>query len=151
MRKLEIYVETSVWNAPFSIQSPEFRIFGNTFFEKADEYSLFVSSLVLAEIRRCPEPKIEKLTGLLEQHKPTELEIDTDVEILSKKYIDYGIIPAKFIADAQHIAVASINDLDYIVSLNFAHIVREKTRDGITGVNAVIGYRSPKIISPAEL
>ena len=30
-------------------------------------------------------------------------------------------------SDASHIAVASVNALDMIVSLNFRHIVREKT------------------------
>ena len=151
MRKLEIYVETSVWNAPFSEQSPDFKRFGKAFFGNADEYELFISSLVLAEVKRCSEPKLGRLRELIVLHNPFELEIDGEARALANKYIEYGIIPPRYFTDAQHIAVASVNDLDYIVSFNFAHIVREKTRNGVSGVNAINGYRSPKIISPAEL
>ena len=53
--------------------------------------------------------------------------------------------------DAQHIAVATVNDIDMILSLNFRHIVRKKTEMMTGRVNADLGYRPVEIHSPMEV
>jgi len=70
---------------------------------------------------------------------------------LAREYIEKGIIPAKYEDDAFHIAVASVNDLDAIVSWNFTHIVKLKTKREVSGINALMGYKPIEICSPQEV
>jgi predicted nucleic acid-binding protein len=151
MRAIEVYVETSVWNAPFSRTDPTFKRIGRTFFDHASRFQLFISTIVTAEVLNYPEPKRGKLVNLIAEQRPTEIEITDEVEILAEKYIEHDAVPSRYLPDALHIAAASIQGVDYIVSLNFAHIVREKTRNIVAGVNAITGYITPKIMTPGEI
>ena len=55
------------------------------------------------------------------------------------------------LADASHIAAASVNALDMIVSLNFRHIVKEKTIKMTGAINTLLGYNKVEINSPMEV
>ena len=57
----------------------------------------------------------------------------------------------KHIEDAVHIAVATINSLDILVSWNFEHIVKLKTKREVNAVNVLLGYDPIEIIEPAML
>ena len=65
--------------------------------------------------------------------------------------INAVIIPKKFITDAVHIAVATINEMDAIVSWNFQHIVKMKTIRLTEAANLKHGYRKIMIHSPTEV
>ena len=60
-------------------------------------------------------------------------------------------LPRRSTTDACHIAVATVNDLDIILSLNFEHIVRRKTVLQTGSLNAQLGYRQVDIRSPMEV
>ncbi len=49
--------------------------------------------------------------------------------------MEEGVFPAKYENDAVHIAAASVNNLDLIISWNFEHIVKFKTKKEVTGIN----------------
>jgi len=66
-------------------------------------------------------------------------------------YIANGIIPEKYLADALHIAIASVNELDMIISMNFQHIVKRKTKIATANINALNGYREVEILTPMEV
>ncbi|MCL1834311.1 MAG: hypothetical protein FWG49_07405 [Leptospirales bacterium] len=66
-------------------------------------------------------------------------------------YIEEGIIPQKYRADGLHIAIATVNDLDIIVSMNFRHIVKRKTILTTGKINNLNGYRAIEIYSPMEI
>ena len=59
-------------------------------------------------------------------------------------------MPANAINDAIHIAIASLNHCDFIVSWNFKHIVRAKTIKGVHVINLREGYSLIEIVSPRE-
>ena len=63
----------------------------------------------------------------------------------------HGILPQRSTTDARHIAVAAVNDLDMIISLNFEHIVRKKTVVMTGSLNMQLGYRQADIRSPMEV
>ena len=52
---------------------------------------------------------------------------------------------------AQKIYIATVNDLDMIISMNFQHIVKRKTKIGTEKINALNGYRAVEICSPMEV
>jgi hypothetical protein len=49
-----------------------------------------------------------------------------------------------------HIACTAINSLDFIVSLNFQHIVKDKARQITAQINKTEGYRAVDIFEPKE-
>jgi hypothetical protein len=91
------------------------------------------------------------LEGLIRKISPLLLGIDLETEELAERYIKEGIIPKKYRSDALHIAVAVINGIDVIVSWNFEHIVKLKTRVMVDGVNKLLGYHEIEICSPEEV
>ncbi len=70
---------------------------------------------------------------------------------LAQAYIHHGIIPAKYEDDALHIAAASVNGCNIVVSWNFKHMVRAKTIFGVNGINKMLGYGELEILSPDSM
>ncbi|MCJ7773460.1 MAG: hypothetical protein MUP22_10050 [Desulfobacterales bacterium] len=70
---------------------------------------------------------------------------------LTHVYIDEGLIPEKYENDALLIALTSVYSLDILVSWNFKHLVKRKTRIGVNLINFKNGYRSIEILAPSEL
>jgi hypothetical protein len=66
-------------------------------------------------------------------------------------YIAEKLIPQKYRMDAIHIAIATVNELDIIISMNFQHIVKRKTKIGTGNINALNGYHIVEICSPMEI
>jgi len=79
------------------------------------------------------------------------LSTDDVVEQLSKDYIRYGAIPEGYPEDAYHVAIAVVNNLDIVLSWNFRHIVRRKTKDIVNMVNTMNNFKHIEIMTPAEL
>jgi len=80
------------------------------------------------------------------------LKVDTkEAKELIEAYLKKKILTKKHLRDATHVAVASVNNLDILVSWNFTHIVREKTRRLVNLVNWENGYRELTIIAPPEI
>ncbi|HLG31083.1 MAG TPA: hypothetical protein VI387_12805 [Candidatus Brocadiales bacterium] len=91
------------------------------------------------------------MEDLIRRTKPLLLDIDMESVELAERYVKEGIIPEKYRSDALHIAVSVINGIDVIVSWNFEHIVKLKTRVMVDGVNKLLGYHEIEICSPEEV
>ncbi|MEK7368156.1 MAG: PIN domain nuclease, partial [Planctomycetota bacterium] len=55
------------------------------------------------------------------------------------------------IEDAVHITVASLNSLDVLISWNFEHIVKLKTKREVNVVNVLLGYDQLEIVEPSMM
>lgn len=153
MKKLKLYLETSVWNFIFADESPEHQKSTRWFLEQVGEnrFTAYISRLVLDEINRCPQPKQNDLLDLVRKHSPFLIEPSEEISSLANEYIKRGIIPARYAPDAFHIAYTVAADLDILVSWNFAHLVRTKTRREVTAANLLLGYKPVEICSPEEV
>jgi hypothetical protein len=47
------------------------------------------------------------------------ISINDEVEELAQKYIHHGAVPTEYMEDAYHIAIATINEMDCLLSWNF--------------------------------
>jgi hypothetical protein len=70
---------------------------------------------------------------------------------LARRYLAEGILQVNMLADAQHIAMATVADVDALVSWNFKHVVNLPRIHGYHGVNAKLGYPTIEIRSPREV
>lgn len=153
MRQPKVYIETSVFNFVFADDAPDKRDDTLALFEeiRQGKYAPYTSTYVLQELQRAPEPKRSDMVELLGKHGIVILPAGDEAQILAGKYVAEGIVPQKYLTDALHIAVASVNDLDFIVSYNFKHIVKMKTITMTEAVNLKEGYKRIGIYSPTEV
>jgi hypothetical protein len=147
MKKLKLYIETSVWNFLFADDAPDKRRETIRFFEEIQtgDYDPFISGLVIAEIERAKEPLRGKLLGKIDEIEPEVLTITGEVDELALKYAGASFLSEKAFDDLTHVAVATVNRMDFLVSWNLKHIVKVKTITGINEVNLSEGYRELKI------
>lgn len=110
----------------------------------------YTSFHTIEELEKAPIEKRNKMSELIDQYNIKVLTISDEVNDLAKRYISEGTLPKSSLPDAKHIATASVNSLDIIISLNFRHIVREKTIKLTGEINALLGYNAVEIISPKE-
>ena len=70
---------------------------------------------------------------------------------LANLYIKENVVTKKSIVDARHIALASINKVDVLVSWNFKHIVNYDRIRLYNSVNLKYGYSIIDIRNPRDL
>ena len=58
--------------------------------------------------------------SIIERYGIAVLELNPKAEKRADAYIEQGIIPATYRTDGIHIAIAAVNDLDMIVSMNLS-------------------------------
>ena len=112
-----------------------------------------ISDLVLREINDTNDQiKRDQLVKFIQTLELKRILVVTEeINCLAEKYIDEKIIPIRYRDDALHIALASINEADILVSWNFKHLVRHKTRIEVAGVNTFMGYKTIDICTPREV
>ncbi len=133
---MKIYLDTSVISALFDERNPERKALTEEFFSTLSSYKVYVSELTLAEIEKTPDPSLrEKMREIVSLF--SVLEIDEKAE--------------KYMEDAYHIAVAVVNEMDYLLSWNFRHIVRKTTKDIVRMVNTLKNLKHVEIITPGEM
>ena len=98
-----------------------------------------------------PEEKRRKMLGLIGAYDIVVFERSDKANELATLYQEHGILPRKSVTDARHIAAATVNEIDMILSLNFEHIVRKKTVLMTGNLNIHLGYKSVDIRSPMEV
>ena len=152
MKKLKIYIETSVFNYYFDKDRDGhedtvklFEAIG------AGEYEGYVSIHVTDELKRAQEPKRSNMLALVEEYGIKVLRNDTRITALARLYIANGILTATHRLDSLHIATASVYALDCVVSYNFEHINRAKTKILTAQVNRKAGYNSVVICTSKEV
>jgi len=154
MKKPQLYIETSVWNFYFADDAPEKKEITHTFFNKVkeSEYEIFISDTVIEEIGRADDEKRQLLLNIIKEFNPKRLIIDQEVVELAQKYIAEGVLPANKFEDAVHAAVATMFEMDALISWNLKHLSNLKRMEMINGVNMKEGYsKRLELITPMEV
>ena len=152
MRKQKIYLETTLFNFYVDEDRDAHAATVKLFKEIAmEKYEAYASTYVTDELENAPETKRYKMMGLITKYNITVLASTDEAVRMADIYIEEGIIPQKYRADGLHIAIATVNDLDIIVSMNFRHIVKRKTILTTGKINNLNGYRAIEIYSPMEI
>jgi predicted nucleic acid-binding protein len=150
---MKIYLETSVFNYYFDIDRKGHTETVQLFKAISDGRFLpYTSPYVVTELEATPNEKREKMLNLITQFNINIVTDNPDtVNFFADFYIKNKIIPPKFIMDARHIAIAMLNNLDMIVSFNFKHIVRTKTKVFTDTISKIKGFSPIIISSPVEV
>ena len=153
--KPKVYIETSVisyltaWPSRDLIIAANQQLTQEWWKSKRQEFELYVSQLVIQEAERgdkeAAQERLQVLTDV------PLLELSNDALALAEKLISTQALPQRAVEDALHIAVATVNGIDYLLTWNFKHIANATMRGRIEQVCRKTGYEPPVICSPQEL
>ena len=149
MKRPRIYADTSVYGGCFD---DEFAETSRRFFEEvgAGRFILVVSETVAYELRSAPS-EVAALLGAVPEDSYEAVVVDEEVEQLRDAYLSAGVVGRGSLADAEHIASASVAGVDAIVSWNFKHVVHFEKIRGYHSVNIREGYVAVPIHTPMEV
>lgn len=154
MKKPQLYLETSVWNFYFADDAPEKKEITLIFFDKIKrgEYEIFISDIVVEEIGKADDNKKKMLLNIIVEYSPHRLIVDEEVAELAQKYIFEGVLPSNKIEDAMHAAVATVFEMDALISWNLKHLSNLIKMELINGINMKEGYsKRLELITPMEV
>ncbi|OQW86971.1 MAG: hypothetical protein BWK78_09485 [Thiotrichaceae bacterium IS1] len=159
MKKLKIYLDTSVINFLFAEDVPHLRDLTIDFFENfisLDYYDSYISNLVIAEIEATTDTtKRSQLLSALSSYpmiKHVPLESSAEITNLAQLYTQSNILPPKSYADALHIAICVVNEMDMLLTWNYRHLANVNRRQKIHLLNLTHNYLHPlQIITPLEV
>jgi hypothetical protein len=108
---------------------------------------------VAAEIERTLDPvRRDQLRAALGEYALPQLLTNREVERLAFEYVEGGVVPATHFEDALHIALATLNEMDLLLSWNFKHLANIKKQVGVKIVNERNGYFYPLLLAtPMEV
>lgn len=149
--KQNIYLDTSVISAFFDERAPDRQKLTQAFWKyRMRDFDPALSEIVMKEIRDTSDgAKRRQMEKLVQGIRV--LDLIPEARNLAQAYINLGLFSEKYVADASHVAIATVHGIGYLLSWNFHHLVRVKTRREVNLVNALRGYEPMEIISPPEL
>jgi hypothetical protein len=98
-----------------------------------------ISDLTRRELEGAPEG-VKKVLLSIPDTNVENVSLREEAESLAQNYIHDGVVSPRHIADAQHIAIASVEQVDVLVSWNFQQIVNLDRIRAFNSVNLKLGY-----------
>lgn len=149
MRKPRLYFDTSVFGGIYDI---EFQHETEMLFEmvKNGELICVFSDLCELELESAPN-KVKEHFLSLDKRQTEFVEITEEINQLAQEYINAGVVGETSIDDCRHIACATVNKVDYLISWNFKHVVNVFRIRGYNAINLKNGYIQLDIRSPKEI
>ncbi|HAT51022.1 MAG: type II toxin-antitoxin system VapC family toxin [Nitrospirae bacterium] len=153
--KPRLYLETSIISYLAALPSRDLvvaahqQITHEWWTERRSRYEIFVSELVIREIRMGDKNAARKRLSLVESI--SVLAIDDSTIVLGEHLQKCAQLPEKANADALHIALAAFHSMDFLLTWNCRHIANGRTRRFIDDAVRSHGMLPPMIVTPEEL
>jgi len=149
MTRLRLYFDTSVFGGVYDV---EFQEETEILFEmvKNGEIICVYSDLCEFELENAPDIVKEHFLSL-DKNQTEFAEITEEINELAEEYVKENVVGQTSIDDCRHIACATINKVDYLISWNFKHIVNVFRIRGYNAINIKNGHIQLDIRSPKEI
>jgi len=149
MMKPRIYVDTSVIGGCLD---DEFSLYSRRLFDefRTGTKRVVVSDIVLLELDGAPK-NVQQILSDMPDDIVEYVFLSEESASLAETYIREGVIAEKSLSDARHMAIATIERVDVLVSWNFKHIVNLNRIHLVNSVNLKLGYPLVEIRSPLEV
>ena len=147
--KPRLYFDTSVFGG---VYDEEFEETSTLLFEKVKlgQIICVYSNLTETELKNAPQLVRDYFADLPKDNLQF-VEVTEEAFELAQKYLDEKVVGKTSADDCRHIATATINKVDYLVSWNFKHIVNVFRIRGYNSVNLKNGFAQLDIRSPKEI
>jgi predicted nucleic acid-binding protein len=153
--KPRVYLETSVISYLAARPSRDLIIAANQQITqewwqvRRAKFELYISQLVIQEAGAGDETAARERLQVLES-MPL-LELNEEAVTLAEHLVNDGPLPNNAVGDALHIALATLNGMDYLLTWNFKHLAHAAIRYQIEQACRRMGYQPPVICTPQEL
>ena len=158
MKRLSIYLDTSIVSFLYADDEPELRDITVEFFESyLDKYDAAVSEVLLFEIGKAADEEVRRrLYEAVRRYRLPVIRLtreeEEEVFALSGRYVAAGVIPAGKRDDALHLAIATVCEYDILLSWNFRHLANIRKQMQVNAVNTQAGYmRLLNLLNPMEV
>ena len=155
MKKQTVYIETTVVSYLTAKPSRDIVVSAHQrltleWWEKSLPFlDPFISVIVVEEVSRGDEDaakeRLEKIRNF------PVLEVTDEVREIADLYFKDIPIPEKSRADTYHLALATFNGMDFLVSWNLSHILNFRVKRAVQNINLKHGIDTPMICTPEEL
>ncbi len=151
--KNKIYIETSVVSHYVAKKSNDIRVLAHQLstedmWEQLSNFDVYISDIVIDESSKGSFNQSEARLIAIKDFKV--IERNDKVSKLANVLLSKNALPAKCQDDALHIAIAAINNIEFIVTLNFKHINNPFMKNKIREIIKEEGYNCPVLCSPEE-
>jgi predicted nucleic acid-binding protein len=151
MKKETLYLDTSVPSAYYDNRAEERREATIRFWKEVlPHFDVCISTITIEELGATKDEVLrrnfERLVKGFNILKPNK-----KIRELTNVYIHKRIFPERYVDDALHVAIPTFYKVPYLVSWNFEHLVKVRTRRLVNSVNALEGFGGIEIVSPQEL
>lgn len=153
--KKSVYIETSIASYVTArpsrdlIQAARQHITNEWWEYRRSDFNLFISQHVLDEAGdgdlEASRRRLELLEGL------PLLQSTEEAVLLAEALIVKGPLPQKAATDALHIAVATIHEINVLLTWNCSHLANAELLGDVQRVIRSLGYEPPMICTPDEL
>ncbi len=116
---------------------------------RREEFDVFVSQFVIDEAALGDSGAAKRRMEVLAEIPLVDP--NEDVYALAEAIMERVPLPAKASTDALHIAIATVNGMDYLLTWNCTHIANAEFRASIEMVCRSHGFEPPVICTPEEL
>ena len=148
-KRITLYVDTSViggyFDREFAKETRE--LFDNLAHSR---YDIMYSSVTENELLNAPG-QVRNFLETIPDNRKKRVELTEEAVKLADTYIAESVVGKTSREDCFHIALATINKADILVSWNFKHIVNVFRIRGYNAVNLKSGYSQIDIRSPKEI
>jgi len=146
---IRYYLDTSVFGGYYDTEFDEIT---KKLFEQIEIHGIKIlySELTKNELISAPE-KVKRFIESIPERTFDYIDITDEALDLADKYIQEKVVGKSSREDCIHIALATLNRADVLVSWNFKHIVNLTRIKGYNSVNLKTGYPTIEIRSPKEL
>ncbi len=153
--KPKVYIETTVISYLTSRPSRDLRVAAyqqstqEWWQDRRKAFALYASQLVVQEASRGDSEAAKLRLKKLDEVKL--LDATDEALQLAETMIEQNLIPETVAEDAAHIAIATVNAMDYLLTWNFKHIANAIIRGKVEALCRAEGYVPPIICTPEEL
>ena len=150
-----VYIETSILGYLTARSTKNLILAGNIEVTKdwwqlrRSDFNLYISQVVLDEVGKGDAEIATKRLEIL-RDLPL-LEVTKTVEDLAAQFMARSNLPPKASDDAIHIALATVNRLDYLLTWNCKHIANAQIQKKLQQICSSFGCTLPIICTPYEL
>ena len=114
-----------------------------------ERFDVYISEVVLREAAKGDETaaarRLAELDGI------AVLTLNDDARSPARQFVERGLIPKKALEDAFHVAVATAQGMDFLLTWNCRHIANAEVVERLEAACRERGYRMPTLCTPEQL
>ena len=149
-----VYVETTVFSAFVSERTDAASIYRRDTTRQwwalqAQRYELQSSEAVLDELRAGVYPRQQEAVEMAESLK--SIDITDEAVSIAELYVRHRLMPESTTGDALHLAIASLSEVNFLLTWNIRHLANPNKLEHLEVVNRRLGLLTPLIVTPENL